>query len=118
MKIVDIPIKVRSKKETQNIFEGKIKHISTILNNDIVNKRNFEKGESKLMSIIKKIIETEEPSLKKSLFKFVNTQKAAEFNAKILKACDYDYEKLLLKQEKTMISYGSEFRLLSKLKNV
>ena len=64
--IADIPIKVRSKKETQNVFEGKIKHISNILNNDNVNTRNFEKGKSKLRNIIKKIIETEEPLPKKS----------------------------------------------------
>ena len=52
------------------------------------------------------------------MFKFVNAQEAAEFNTKILKACDYDYEKLLLKQKKTTISYGSEFRIVSNLKEL
>ena len=63
-------------------------------------------------------MESEEPPPKKSLFKFVNTIEAAEFNLKILKACNYDYEKILSKQKNTTIAYGSEFRLISKLEKL
>ena len=74
-----------------------------------------KKEDSILIKSIKKIIMLEENPPKKSIFKFKNTTEAAEFNAKILAACDYDYEKILTKQKGTIISYGSEFREVNKL---
>ena len=44
---------------------------------------------------------SEEPPPRKSLFKFTNSKEAAEFNPKILKSCNYDYEKFLSKQKNT-----------------
>ena len=65
---------------------------------------------------IEQIIKQEDPPPKKPLIKFENTIGAAEFNSKILEACNYDYEKFVSKQKDTTISYGSEFRSVSKLK--
>ena len=64
-----------------------------------------KKGDSKLIRNIKEIIRLKEVPPKKSIFKFVNTTEAAEFNAKIMAACEYDYEKMLTKQKGTTISY-------------
>ncbi len=65
---------------------------------------------SKLIGIIKSIIDSQDLPPKKSVFKFDNTPEAALFNSKILAAYDFDYEKVLSKQKNTTIDYGSEFR--------
>ena len=76
-------------------------------------KRNIN---SYLVNAIEKITRCEDPLPKKSIIKFENTEKAANFNSKIIEACDYNYEKFISKQKDTTISYASEFRLVSKLR--
>ena len=70
---------------------------------------------SSLVRIIKSIIDNTTPPPKKPIFKFENTENAAEFNSKILASCNFDYEELLSKQKNTTISYGSEFRPMNVL---
>ena len=78
----------------------------------------LKKRRSKMVQLIKDLIESEEKPPKKSIFKFENTLVASQFNGKILQACNYDYEKLLEKQIDTNIYYGSEFRQIDKLQKL
>ena len=66
--------------------------------------------ESKLISLIREIIDKDHPAPRRSVFKFENNIKAATHNEKILKSSNYDYEKILNSQKGTNIYYGSEFR--------
>jgi len=74
--------------------------------------------ESKMVKIINDIIKSNDDPPKRSIFKFENNDKAADHNSKILKACNYDYEKALRKQKDSFIFYGSEFRNTSKLEHL
>lgn len=65
---------------------------------------------TRLVNTVEQMLNTEENPLKKSIFKFENTVEAAEHNAKIISACDFDYEKAISKQKGTTIYYGSKFR--------
>lgn len=67
---------------------------------------------------MEQILNTEEIPPEKSIFKFENTEEAAKHNAKIILACDFDYEKALSKQKFTTIYYGSEFRSTTSLQKL
>ncbi len=77
-----------------------------------------QRSESKLVNIIKSIINSTNQAPKKSIFKFENTPEAASHNTKILASSNFDYEKILNKQKNTIISYGSEFRSCEILHNL
>ena len=101
------PLAGRSK-NSNDISKGK----------NIPNDQFAIKRRSKLVESIKELIESEENPPKKSIFKFENTLEASNHNGKILRSCNYDYEKILEKQKDTNIYYGSEFRQVYKLREL
>lgn len=75
-------------------------------------------NKSLMINTIETILKSREDPPKKSIFKFENSSTAAEHNGKILRSCNYDYEKILEKQKNTNIYYGSEFRQIDKLEKL
>lgn len=68
-----------------------------------------------MITMIREIVDSKQDPPKKSIFKFENSNKAAQHNGRILESCNYVCEKVLHKQRGTNIFYGSKFRNISTL---
>jgi len=51
-------------------------------------------------------------------FHFENSRKAAKFNTKLIKYTDYDVKRCINKQKRTILTPGSEFRSIDKLRKL
>ena len=67
---------------------------------------------------IKRIISLEESLPLQHYFKFENTLEAASFNSNIIKNTDHDFVKSYHKQRGSIVTAGSEFRDIEKLKSL
>ena len=120
---VDEKLDIISKEKEYDHSEGKIKKqkidCDEISKSSKVKKHSTKRNvSSRLVRLIKEVIKSEDPPPKKSIIKFENTEKAAEFNSKIIGSFEFDYEKFLSKQKDTTIDYGSEFRPVWKLQKL
>jgi len=64
------------------------------------------------------LCESKEETPKTHNFKFENNREAAKYNTKLIKHTDYDFEKCLNKQKGSMLSAGSEFRNIQKIRKL
>ena len=71
-----------------------------------------------LMHQIRQIISLEEQLPSPHYFRFENTSEAAIFNANLIKNTDYDFIKTYQKQQGSIVTAGSEFRNIEKLKKL
>ena len=67
---------------------------------------------------ITSLIHGTEPTPSMHQFKFSNDRKAAKFNTKLIKYTDYDLEKCIVKQKHSILTPGSEFRQLQKIRKL
>jgi hypothetical protein len=76
--------------------------------------------QSKLRFIeaIRSLFETPSPALNPPLFIFNLSKEAADYNAAILTANNFDLDKIITKQHPSQLSYGSEFRQAHQLQDL
>ena len=107
-------IVINSHMKTKNITERQnLTQIENSDKNNILGKtnlNNLDNKDSLLISKIKEIIKTTHSAPKRSIFKFENNISSAQHNDKIIKSCNFDFEKAFGTQKGTNIYYGSEFR--------
>jgi len=65
---------------------------------------------------IEKLNGSVEDTPTKHRFCFENSRDAAKYNTKLIKYTDYDLEKCVNKQKNSILTYGSEFRAIHKLR--
>lgn len=65
---------------------------------------------------IKRLNNSKKETPKDHRFHFENNREAAKFNTKLIKYTDYDLERCIRKQKQSILTYGSEFRALERLK--
>jgi len=77
---------------------------------DRINRSDSSNAQLHFMEIVKRSFGTPSPDLNPPLFIFNLSKEAAEYNAAILTACNFDLNRIIKRQHPSQISYGSEFR--------
>jgi len=104
-------------KSNNEVFRTKaMEEASKTMSEYLQQKENLQKPW--LLHHLATLCASKEDTPKQHRFQFENSRKAAKFNTKLIKYTDYDFQKCVNKQKQTILTPGSEFRDIQKIRKL